>query len=96
MCDDVVDRYSLAGHLPALPHAKPSDDVDGCPGCQTFEVFDILAFPSDDVVPGGLDDCTSIMRGVAVVRCDGEVGTFGVPVVLDVNAPDDATDFNLV
>jgi hypothetical protein len=45
--DDVVDRYRLAGHFPALPHAKPSDDVDGIPDFQTFDFF---AFPRSDVM----------------------------------------------
>lgn len=42
------------------------------------------------------DNCASVLCREAVVGCDGEVGSFGVSEVLDVNAPDDASDFDLV
>ena len=76
--------------------ANPTDDMDTGSLLQLVEIPDILAFPCEYTVPGGFDDCTSVLRFEAVIGCDGEVGTFGVSEVLDVNAPDDAPDFNSV
>ena len=76
--------------------AYPSDDMDSASFLQLVEILDEIPFPCDDAVPCRFDDCASVLRPEAVVGCDGEVGSFGVPEVFDVNAPDDAPDFDLV
>jgi len=90
--NDVPVCYFLAGASPALPDADSSDNVDVRSGCQEVQIGDILTFPRGDVVPGGFYDLASVLRGVAVIGRNGEIGTFGVSENLHENAPDDATD----
>ena len=70
--------------------------MDDCTRGQLREVFDILSFPRSDVVPGGFDDRTSILRDVAVFGEEAELGTACVAVLLDVDTPEGANKFNLV
>ena len=94
--DDVVDRYILAGHFPALPHTKPSDDVDGTPDFQLFEVLDFITFPRSDVMPGGFDSLATVLCEVFAISDDDEFsGLVGV-VVLDGNAPEGSDKFDYV
>ena len=76
--------------------AYPSDYMDAASFLQLVEIFDEISLPSDDAVPCRFDNCASILCREAVVGCDREVGSFGVSEVLDVNAPDYASDLNLV
>lgn len=86
--DDVVDGSLLAGHFPALPNAKPSDDVDGTPDFQLIEVLDFFAFPRSDVMPGCFDGLATVLCEVFGFREDDEFSGFGRVVVLDGNAPE--------
>ena len=94
--DNLIDDSfsSIAGDV--LLSTNPTYDMDTGTFLQLVEIPDILPFPCEYTVPGGFDDCTSVLRFKAVIGCDGEIGTFGVSEVLDVNAPDDAPEFNSV
>ena len=94
--DNLIDDSfsSIAGY--ELLRSNPTDDMDTGSLLQLVEIPDILAFPCEYTVPGGFDDCTSVLRFEAVIGCDGEIGTFGVSEILYVNTPDNATKFNLV
>lgn len=94
--NDVVDRYRLAGHFPALPNAKPSDDVDGTPDFQLFEVLDFFAFPRSDVMPGGFDGLATVLCEVFAFSDDNEFSCLGGVVVLDSNAPESSDKFDFV
>ena len=61
--------------------------MDGTPDFQLFEVLDFFAFPRSDVMPGGFDDMTAILRSVAVVDREAEFGTTSVFAFLDVDIP---------
>ena len=93
---DVVDRYRLAGHSPALPHAKPSDDVDRLPDFQLIEVLDFFAFPRSDVMPGGFDGLAAVLSEVFAFSDDDEFPGLGGVVVLDSNAPEGSDKFDFV
>ena len=94
--NDVVDRYMLAGHFPALPHAKPSDDVDGIPDFQLIEVLGFFAFPRSDVMPGGFDGLAAVLSEVFAFSDDEKVSNLGGVVVLDSNAPESSDKFDFV
>ena len=94
--DDVVDRYRLAGHFPALPHAKPSDDVDGIPDFQLIEVLDIFTFPRSDVMPGGFDGLATVLCEIFAFCDDEKVSNLGGVEVLDVDAPEGSDKFDFV
>ena len=94
--DDVVDRYILAGHFPALHHAKPSDDVDGTPDFQMLEVLDFFAFPRCYVMPGGFDGLATVLCEVFAFSDDEKVSNLGGVEVLDVDAPEGSDKFDSV
>ena len=94
--DDIVDRYILAGRFPALPHAKPSDDVDGAPDFQLIEVFDFFTFPRRDVMPGGFDGLATVLCEVFAFSDDDEFSGLGGVEVLDVDAPEGPDKFDFV
>ena len=71
--------------------SETTDDVDS-----TAFLDLILDIPCCDAMPGSFDAHASILRGVAVVGGDREVGNFGVSEVFYVNTPDDAPDFDSV
>ena len=94
--DDLIARSLHAISRDILLGAYPSDDVDVASFLQLVEVLDEITFPCDDAMPSRFDNCASILCREAVVGCDREVGSFGVSEVLNVNAPDDASDFDFV
>ena len=94
--DDVVNRYILAGRFPALPHAKPSDDVDGTPDFQLIEVLDFFAFPRCYVMPGGFDGLATVLCEVFAFSDDDKFSGFSGVVVLDRNVPEDSDKFDFV
>ena len=94
--DDVVDRYRLACHSPALPHAKPSDDVDGIPDFQLIEVLDIFTFPRSDVMPGGFDGLAAVLCEVFAFSDDEKVSDLCGAEILDVDAPEGSDKFDFV
>jgi hypothetical protein len=94
--DDVVDSYWLSGSFRAFPQTKPSDDVNGTPDFQLIEILDVFAFHRSDVMPGGLDDRHSFLRGVAVIGVYAEFGATGVATLLDVDSPEIANEFDFV
>lgn len=94
--NDVVDHSLFTGGSGAFPHTKPSDDMNVRTNSQLIEVFDVLAFPRSDIVPGIFDDRTAILRGVVALCQDAEIGTPGVAKVLDVDTPEIAPEFNSV
>ena len=77
-------------------HPDATDDMDSSSFLELVQILDGVALPCNDAEPGGVDDMTAILRGVAVIGENGEVGTFRVTEGLHVNASDDAADFNLV
>ena len=95
-CDDVVNRSLLTGGSGAISHTKPSDDVDGIPDFKLVEILDVFTFPRSDVVPGGLNDRQSFLRGVAVFGVDAEFSATGVATLLDVDSPEVANKFDFV
>ena len=94
--DDLIAGSFYSVRSDILLGTYPSDDMDAASFLQFVEMLDEVTFPCDDTVPCRFDDCASVLCPEAVVGCDGEVGSFGVSEVLDVNAPDDAPDFNLI
>lgn len=86
--DDVVYRYRLAGHFPALPHTKPSDDVDCIPDFQLIEVLDFFAFPRSDVMPGCFDGLATVLCEVFGFREDDEFSSLCGVNDVDGNAPE--------
>ncbi len=91
-----MDRYRLAGHFSALPHAKPSDDVDGIPDFQLIEMLDFFTFPRGDVMPGGFDGLATVLCEV-LAFCDDDEGTnLGGAETIDVDAPEGSDKFDSV
>ena len=88
---DVINNPvgSICCNVLLLP--ETADDVDSTAFLDLF-----LDIPCCNAMPGGFNAHASILRGVAVVCSDRQVGNFGVSEVFYVNTPDDAPDFDSV
>ena len=95
-CNDLKDSSfrSISSNVPLV--SDPAYDMDIGSFLQLLEIQDPLSFPSNDSVPGGFDDGSTVLGFEAVVCRDTEIGNFGVSEVFDINAPDDAPEFNSV
>lgn len=51
--------------------------MDSSSFLELIQILDGVALPREDAEPGGVNDMTSILCGVAVVCCDREIGNFG-------------------
>ena len=69
-------------------HPDATDDMDSSSFLELVQAPDGVALPCDNAEPGGVNDLTAILSGVAVVGSHGEIGNFGVHEVLHVNASD--------
>ena len=94
--DDFEDASLRSISYSVSLHPDATDDMDSSSFLELIQILDGVALPREDAEPGGVNDMTSILCGVAVVCCDREIGNFGVHEVLHVNAPDDATEFDSV
>ena len=96
VCQDLIGAFLASIRAHVLLHLETTDDMDGSAFLQLGETLNLASFPCDDTMPGDLDDLASIPRGVAGFSGDGEVGNFRVSELFDVNASDDAPDFDFV